>query len=315
MRTLHTAFGDIPVAEPEELHPDGTLRACLPAEPCVLATPLGPLTPQHSTDDVRRKIVQAVEFYADGGLRSMALETRTTVPTPLGPLPAEFVTFHPCGAVHRVFPLNGKLSGYWSQEDEASLAEPLDLPTPLGPVRAKVICVRFDAGGQLAGVTLWPGESVTVPTPVGPVPARIGIRFWPGGALRSLEPAEPVSVPTPVGEIRAYDPDAVGISGDDNSLAFDPSGALVRVSTVQSVLRVERGEGTRAFTPASRESLCGDADSEPVPMVLEFSPGRVAVRPEPGAPAMGLDLAGARCSVTPHLPQLGVVFAPPRCGV
>ncbi len=316
MRILDTRFGPIPVAEPEERFPDGGLRACLPAEATVLHTPIGPLVPQHSTDDLRRKTVQAVEFFDGGELRCLALEERTTVPTPLGPLPAELVTFHPGGAVRRVFPLNGKLSGYWSQEDEAGLAEPLTLDTPLGTITARVICVRFDASGRLAGLTLWPGERVEVPTPVGVLPARNGLTLWPGGSLRSMEPAEPLLVPTAVGDIRAYDPDAVGVSGDDNSLVFDARGAVERVSTVQSVVRVELGGGeVRVFEPTSRESLCGDEEREPVPMVLEFSAGRVLVRRDPAAPGESLPLDGARFAVRPHLPQLGAAFGPPRCGV
>ena len=40
---------------------------------------------------------------------------------------AEQVSFYESGALKRIFPLNGTLSGYWTQEDEAKLATPLTL--------------------------------------------------------------------------------------------------------------------------------------------------------------------------------------------
>ena len=45
---------------------------------------------------------------------------------------AELVTFHADGSLRRVFPLNGKLSGYWTEADEGALAKAMELSTPLG---------------------------------------------------------------------------------------------------------------------------------------------------------------------------------------
>lgn len=311
-----TRYGAIPAAGPVERFPDGGVRSCVPAGPVVLHTALGPLVPQYSTDDVRRRTVASLTFHPDGGVRCLSLEERTPVRTPAGPLEVEMLTFHPGGALARAFPLNGKLSGYWTQDDEAGLAGPATLGTPLGPVAARLICARFGAGGRLAGLTLWPGEALEVPTPVGPVMARIGLAFGPGGALRSLEPDAPVEVPTPAGPVLAYDPDAVGVSGDVNSLVFGPGGAVERVTTVRTELHVRLAGGSHAvYAPRSRESLCGDTDREPVPMTLDFGPEALALRWGAGPPEVRVPLAGTALSTRPHLPFLNAGAALLRCGL
>ena len=75
-------------------------------------------------------------FHESGRLKCLPLETQTIVATPAGDIPAEMLTFHPDGSLSRIFPLNGKLSGYWSQDDEAKLAAPLTMLTPVGVLTA-----------------------------------------------------------------------------------------------------------------------------------------------------------------------------------
>lgn len=318
MERMETKYGPVAVTGPVERFEDGTLASCLPGAKTVLKTPAGDLVPQYSTDDARRKTVSLLAFYRDGALRSIALEERAVIRTPAGAVLAELATFHPNGALNRVFPLNGKLTAYWSQEDEAGLAEPLSLATPVGTVTAKVICLRFDPEGRLLGLTLWPGETVEAPTPVGPVPARIGLSFYPNGRLRSLEPDRPTAVPTPVGVVRAYDPDAVGVSGDENSLAFSPEGRLTRIATVQTAVTAVFADGkSLEFRPAWRESLCGDAEREPVPMVLEF--GEDAVRMAGFDECAGIDarvvLAGTEFRTKRLFPGGQPLLAPLKCAV
>ncbi len=293
MEQAQTRYGAILTASPVERFQDGTVKSCQPCAYGALTTPAGVLVPQFSTDDARRKTVSPVAFYPDGALRAISLETRSPISTPLGSIPAEFVTFHPSGALHRVFPLNGRLTAYWGEEDEASLAEPMTIATPVGDVTARMLCLRFDQKGRLAGLTLWPGESVTVKTPCGLVAARIGLAFYPDGALRSLEPARPAPVNTPIGTLLAFDPDAVGVSGDENSLMFSPEGALTGVSTIQNSVSARLADGTRHdLRPAMRESLCGNAEREPVPMALRFYADRLEAVRVPGEAPLVLPLAG-----------------------
>jgi hypothetical protein len=314
METVHTPYGPLAVHGPLERYPDGTLRSCTPAGPAVFQTALGPLPAQHSTDDLRRRTVQPVSFHPTGLLRALPLEEPTLVQTPAGPMTVELVTFHPDGSLSRAFPLNGKLSGLWSQEDEGRLARPVDLRTPAGRVNARIIGLRFNPAGALLGLTLWPGESVEVSTPVGPMAARIGVSFRPDGSLRSLEPACPQAVPTPVGEIKAYDLDAVGISGDVNSLGFGPDGRVERVSTnLTQVAADGPGGERRLFAPEFRESLCGDGEREPVPLRLEFGPDEVRIRTRADAAWTALPLAHWTLRSEPCLLQFAMPLGRMRC--
>lgn len=299
-----------------EWHSTGVLKSCAPSGPALLGTPHGALPPQYSTDDLRRRTVQAVHFYDNGALRHLPLETRTEIMTPAGPLLAELVTFHKCGALSRVFPLNGKLSGYWSQEDEGRLAEPVTLATPLGPVSARLIAASFRPDGTMRSLTLWPGETLDVATPAGVLSVRIGVSFRADGSVQSVEPARPQTVATPVGQVRAFDLDACGIHGDHNSLRFAPDGAVSGVATSLSQLLATGPDGReRRFVPKSRESLCGDSDREPVPMLLDFTPEAVSVRFEPDAEPMVLPTVDHRFRTSPHLEQFSNPFGKMACSV
>lgn len=319
-RLLHTPFGSIPVHGPVERFPDGGPRSCTPSGPAALHTPFGVLVPQHSTDDLRRRTVQAVTFHPGGGLRSLPLERPTRIKTPAGAMDAELVTFHADGTLRRVFPLNGKLSGYWTEADEGALANPLELSTPLGRITAKIISVCFHPCGALASITLWPEETVRAPTPVGEVAARVGLAFRPDGSLRSLEPARPQAVPTPAGSILAYDLDAVGICGDANSLCFAPDGSVEAVTTSLTRVLARREDGSElVFAPGTRESLCGDTERESEPLRLEFAPGLARIRCGGRAPWVRLDLPRTRLRTEPVLAGFalrpGVGLARASCGI
>ena len=120
-------------------------------------------------------------------------------------------------------------------------------------------------------------------TPVGPIEARIGISFTRDGKVRSLEPAKPTAVPTRAGEMTAYDPDAVGINGDVNSLIFDEEGKVSQVITTLTKLTVVHPDGhTHCHVPENRESLCSEAEQEVVPMTVTFTKDTVSVSTEPG---------------------------------
>jgi hypothetical protein len=311
---VETRYGPIPVSGVVERFADGTVMSCTPAGAVVFNTCLGPLPAQHSTDDLRRRTVQALSFHPSGALRALPLERPTRITTPAGAMDVELVTFHADGSLCRAFPLNGKLSGYWTQEDEGRLAQPVALDTPLGAVRVKLIAACFASNGLLLSLTLWPGETLDVETPVGPLRARVGVSFRPDGGLRSLEPAKPQGVPTPAGIIQAYDLDAVGICGDVNSLGFAPDGSVSRVSTsLTRVLAWGPHETQLAFTPECRESLCGDTEREPVPMRLEFQGDQARIRISDAAPWTELDLSRWSLRAEPYLRQFANPFGRVSC--
>lgn len=281
-----------------------------------ISTQYGELIPQHTADDLRKREILPVEHHASGGVKSVPLENRTVIATPAGNIPAELVSFHENGSLNRIFPLNGKLSGYWSQDDEAGLAEPVALTTPMGLIRARLLSASFYDNQSLRSLTLWPGETVSVPTPAGPIEARIGVSFTRDGRVRSLEPAKPVAVSTPAGEITAYDPDAVGVNGDANSLAFDDEGKVCRVATTLTALIAVHPDGrTHRYVPEYRESLCSEAEREVVPMRVEFDRDEVRIATAPDQPATVLQGKGYVFFAEPFLPQLPDMFTGLRCSV
>ncbi|WP_207261310.1 hypothetical protein [Desulfovibrio sp. Huiquan2017] len=281
-----------------------------------LSTPYGELIPQHTADDLRKRELLPMEYHGSGGIKSVPLETQTVISTPAGDIPAELVSFHENGTINRIFPLNGKLSGYWSQEDEAGLARPVTLTTPIGPIRARIMSVGFYDNLALRSLTLWPGETLSVPTPVGPLEVRIGVSFTPEGRVRSVEPAKPTAVPTRAGEMTAYDPDAVGVNGDANSLIFDDAGKVCQVITTLTKLTVVHPDGhTHCHIPEHRESLCSEAEQEVVPMCVEFDEDTVSIRINPDRPPLILPREGHVFFAEPYLPQLANPFAGLHCAI
>ena len=316
MQTLNTRYGVIESTRQMALTEQGLPAYCTAAKPCPLDTPAGTLTPQHTTDDLRKKEVQPVTFYKDGTIKSLPLEVQAKIATPAGEIPAELVTFHKNGAINRVFPLNGKLSGYWGQEDEQGLAMPVTLTTPIGSVTACVISVGFHPDGQLRSLTLWPGETLTVEASTGPIAVRSGLSFWPDGAIRSLEPSKPTPIATPAGEISAYDPDAVGVNGDINSVIFHGDGTVARVVTTLTSIKAVSPDGrTTRFAPEYRDSLCGDEDREVVPMTVEFRGSEVEILVTPESAPVILDLERTTLFAEPHLPGLDTIGKGLRCGI
>ncbi|WP_319762457.1 hypothetical protein [Maridesulfovibrio sp.] len=269
------------------------------------STEAGELVAQHTTDDLRRKTLQPVETYSNGVLKYLPLEERTPVFTPLGIIHAEMVTFYKSGKLKRVFPLNGKLSGYWTQEDEGQLTDPLTIDTPVGILTAKVISLCFYEEGPLRSITFWPESTVSIESPAGKIKTRVGISFSREGKILSLEPAEPTPLKTPIGMITAFDYDAVGINGDSNSLVFDGLGNVAAIRTSLSMITVRHSSGQeRAFIPESRESLCSESEQEIVPMQILFDGKGISIRVTADADSEYFDYENHEISTAPFLPQL-----------
>ncbi|MUM77986.1 hypothetical protein GKC30_10100 [Pseudodesulfovibrio sp. F-1] len=316
MQTITTRHGMIPVAQAPATYPDGSLRACLPAGPCVLNTPVGQLVPQFTARELRKKEVRPITFHPDGTLQALPLESQRVIPSAAGSIPAELLTFHADGSLSRVFPLNGRLSGYWTQEDEAELARPVTLLTPAGILTTTLIGAAFHPSGTIRSLTFWPGQTVSINTPAGMVDTRIGVSFHPDGQIRSVEPARPAAVETPAGEILAHDPDALGINGDSNSLAFHPDGTVSRVITIRTRLTAISPDGRLAtFAPTQRESLCGDGEREMIPMSIQFTPDAVIITQAENAPPVHIPLEGHVFFTAPWLSGLAGGLPDLRCTI
>lgn len=267
-----TRFGTLQYIDHCTNHPDGTPAAVVVTGPNRLTTPQGTFVPLHTTDDLRCPRLEAIYFHPEGTLKSLSLEEGATVHTVAGPVPVEHLTFYPSGAPKRLFPLNGKLSGYWSQEDEFGLAKPVALALPhVRESESIFISLLLYEGGAPRSLTLWPNMRITVNTPAGEMAVRTGVAWYEDGAVRSVEPAEPAPVTTPVGTLTAFNPDPEGIVGDANSLGFAPDGRVAEVMTVTDTLVVTCGGVRERFAPGERVNLCDERERDPSPLILTFT--------------------------------------------
>jgi len=281
MERLQTRYGELAGVVRFETWPDGTLKSCILDQPNTLMLPCGTLTPQYGDASVRRKYNRSLSFYESGALRSVSLESQTTVRTTLGDIPAELVTFYESGELHRVFPLNGQLSGYWTEQDEAALSKPLSFSFPFGRFTAHVIGLRFYKSGAVRSLTLWPGERVRIVTPAGEMPVHIGFSLYEGGQIRSAEPAEPALVHTRAGRFLAFDAGALGLNADRNSLAFDRQGRLTSLaSTHTGVLARHKDGHTLRVAPVERVSPLDEDATIIEPITVSFTENAVRVKGE-----------------------------------
>jgi len=303
MTTLATLYGNLAGVEFRTLYSNGRADGCLVGMPNILKTPYGNLVPQYESEDMGRRPVKPLYFFRNGSIKSIALQTQSPVRTPAGMVPAELVTFFESGSIKRVFPLDGKLTGFWTARNEYALAEPLRIDTPAGRITAKLIGLQFYASGALKSITLWPGQQVTVVTPIGKITVRTGMAFYENGAIRSLEPATPVKVQTPAGLLTAFDNEPNGIHGDVNSLKFGSDGSIEGLSTTQEELKVIDLAGKEhLFAPGMKNRLCGGEGQTIVPLRIGFTEERIILN---GTPATSFILGQCRIRVTPFSRETG----------
>ncbi len=222
----------------------GRIKECILCEKNVIKTKYGDLIPKYGADEVRKKYCHSISFYESGKVKSISLESSTLIKTPLGTFPTELVTFYESGSLKRIFPLNGKLSGYWSQEDEEQLCEEFQFHFPFGSFKTKIIGLCFYEGGNLRSMTLWPGEIVILKNADRLLPVRIGFSLYENGKLKSVEPAYPIVVPTLIGELTAYNENAVGINADCNSLVFTERENIQALCTSGSKVAIFEKDGS-----------------------------------------------------------------------
>lgn len=241
-KKLQTPFGILGGVESFSCHPSGELYGVKLSEKNMIITQVGELVPAY-TENTRRKNKPSIEFDRQGMVISVALEEQQEVTTPIGELPAESVKFYPGGALHRVFVLDGQISGFWTEEDERKLNVPLTFDLEFSEFRAMINGICFYESGDIKSITLFPGETAVIRTPAGIIETKVGISLYESGSLKSVEPSKPVIVPTPIGNIAAYDPDQIGINADSNSLAFTESGEIKALITCDQSIYVQTDDG------------------------------------------------------------------------
>lgn len=278
MEQILSPYGSIEGILTTEKFAAGSIKNCTVGQLNRIKTPYGVLIPRFDSQGVRRKYTPSLAFYKSGSLKSISLQEQQVIKTPLGEFPAELVTFYENGSLKRIFPLNGKITGYWTEKNEYDLAEEYDLDLPSGHLKTKFMGLYFYETGAVKSVTLWPQDSVTINSPLGTVSARIGISFYPDGNIKSFEPGHPIGVKTPIGEILAYNPQPLGINGDSNSLVLAENGKIKSLYTPRSMIIVEDKDGKQKIhRPLLKPDLFDEQKRNPVPMTIEFGEERVTI--------------------------------------
>lgn len=289
---------------------DGTMNECTVSERNELETSVGVLVPRYTNPDFRSKDLKSLSFFPDGSLCSVCLDTQTTIETPLGPFPAELVTFYQDGSLNSVFPLNGQMSFGWSEEEEGALAGIHDFELPFENLSVKLNGLRFYPDGRLKIIMFWPGETVQISTPLGVYPGRIGIRMYESGALRSFEPAIPIPIDTPIGDMTAFDPCAIGVDADMNSVRFDEDGHLMQFSMAGDLVVKSATRGRKVISSRTKPGFTDDAVIR-LPLVVGFEKGRVGV--DDGVELSTFDIADCQFLALPDFDLSGFACAG-ECG-
>lgn len=185
------------------------------------------LIPRFSEPDYRCKYREALSFYENGEIKSIYLEGVQYVNTPLGKQQAELISYYESGALHRIFPLYGQISAYWSEESEKELAPKLTIEVGDNRIVGKVSSICFYESGKVKSITLWPGEHFVIRAGDYEITGRIGVSFYESGAVKSVEPIFHTYVEINGKKIHVYNPFANGINGDKNSLVFDEKGNVI----------------------------------------------------------------------------------------
>lgn len=280
MKSYNTRYGTLTIIDDGTTHNNGSLKDATLHEEVELITPYGTLIPQYEFTDHRKKYIESISFYENGMLRRISLNDKTEITTPIGTMFAELVTFYESGSIKRVFPLNGKLSAYWEEEDEYLLAKEASFQLPFGKIKAKVIAISFYENGAIKDFTFWPKEIILVQTPIVETRVRIGMALYPDGSIKSVEPAFPIDVNTPIGKIKAYDFEANGICGDQNSLNFTREGELESLITSGTTVTVCRDNmDSKTYSPEQEVDVDG-LEVNFIPLKIEFQQNGVCFNDE-----------------------------------
>jgi len=281
LEIMETQYGSLRGVTNFDSYPNGQMKSCMLCEENTIETRAGCFVPQYCANEFgerQKKHRSSLSFHPNGEIKSAALQHPAPIQTPLGVFDAELVTFYEDGGVNRLFPLNGLVNGFWSENQERAVAKRIDFDLSFGKFRAKVIGIHFYPGGALKSLTLWPGEMIRIQTPIGEMAVRAGFSLYENGCIKSVEPARPTEIDTPLGLITAYDPDVIGMHADQNSVQFSPSGELLSLKSLATGITATSPDGTQSrLAPLVLESLLDSSDTRIVALKIDFRENEIDV--------------------------------------
>ncbi len=239
MKTVETQYGILEGVTEPIYYKSGKIRSCKLEIFNQIVTPAGVFVPQYGEMEARTRFREAISFYETGELKSVYLKEHAKVDTVVGLIKSEFITFYKEGTIHRIFPLYGQISGYWSEKEEYQMAEQVTFNIGDLEVVNKINSYCFYPSGNLKSLSLWQKEILMTKLYKKNIAVRLGIAFYENGKIKSLEPYVPTYIKTSIGNIMAYNNEAVGIHGDTNSLILDESGNVKGITTTSTVIKLK----------------------------------------------------------------------------
>ena len=238
--------------------------------------------PVYELSNPRGKEIPAIVLLKNGDIKALALQEATEVATEYGKIKVEKIIFYQDGKFKRLFFLNGRLSGFWSEEDEYNLAKEYCFNLSFGKINAKFISMQLYNSQRLKSLTLWPKEVVDVEVNNIKIKTRIGISLFEDGTIQSCEPMLPININTPIGEIEAYDKNAIGIHGEDNSLKFNRDGSIHYLITSTNIINVfnDKGELIAKHSPREERLFVNSDILDVITISIEFEGDRVIIDQE-----------------------------------
>jgi hypothetical protein len=271
MKEISTKYGQLYGISNIEFYDHGTIKECKLSQYSEITTIYGNLVPQYDDTEVRRKYKRSLSFYENGNMQSISFQQQTKIDTSVGKLPAELVLFYENQSIKRIFPLNGKITAYWTEENEYSLAEELDFSFEFGVFKKRIIGISFYEAGEVKSLTFWPKDFINIQSPLGAIETRIGLSLYPNGRIKSCEPRRQALINTPIGQLHAYDLSAIGLNGDKNSLNFNQDGTVkaLRTSTDRIIILGIDGK-VYIHEPDLKSNNFNNTIMDVVPLNIEF---------------------------------------------
>lgn len=275
---LNTKYGILKGVRRIETYQTGEVKECLLEEANEIPTEYGILIPIYEDATPRSKYMKSLSFYRSGAIKSINLQSQTEIDTPIGRQKVELVTFYESGKLNRIFQLNGKLSGFWGEEDEYALAKAVSIPIQGMEYTVKASGLRFYESGVLKNIVLWKNETLELPFQEKRIKIRYGVSFYEDGRLESLEPNIPYSVQTPFGKMHAYDNHPIGLHADKNSLKLNRDGSVRSLSTMSDKIIVDFHNIQKVFQPTYIRSLIDPEQKEVAGIYLSISDDSILIR-------------------------------------
>ena len=281
MGVVETKYGSLKSATLSGIYNNGEPEEYKLEEENILKVGDYTFVPLYGSGELRRKETPQIKFYRNGNIKSLALMEPTKITTNIGEYEAEKISFYEEGEIRRIFPLDGRLTGYWTESDEEKLAKIQEFKFPFGDLKAKVMTLNFYKDKNLKSLTFWPSERVEINIANTKIKVRIGVSLYENGTISSCEPSMPTIISTPIGNIEAYDRNAIGIHGDNNSLKFYQDGSIKSLITSTKIIKVMGKDGqSTVYSPKEIRLYSSSEILDIITVQIEFIGNKIILNKE-----------------------------------